>query len=335
LTLLKYFLSAALFIPLLICGPPRAQFMSSCAQNDKIEPAKRQAIEAAATGFSSSVVTQRPDSAYDMFTAEAKRDISRQEFQAAVQQMAQVFGELTGANVRDVYLVKVVGIVPPRVVCGDDISRPQGWVAVSVRDVSEQAHVIVETKAVNNTLALTLWLTIEDGQWRVYYFQWNVTTLADKSVEDIWLLARRENDKDHAFNSWVLLATAAQLSFRGPHFQLGLQQAIQEDSRRFAPPAELQGQVPYEWKSKNRVFRILQVGPIAVGGKVYLLIAHETEPWSKDEQAEQWNQELIEFFSGRFPEYSDVFAGLVVRAHERGGGRGFGTVREVSPSSGR
>jgi len=309
--------------------------MSSCAQNDKIEPVKRQAIQATASDFSSSVVAQHPDSAYDMLTAEAKRDTSRQEFQAAIQQMAQVFGKLTGVNVRDVYLAKVVGIVPPQVVCGDDISRPQGWVAVSVKDLSEQAHGIVETRAVNNILALTLWLVPEESVWRVHYFQWNVATLADKSVEDIWLLARGENAKGHTFNSWVLLATAAQLSFRGPHFQLGLQQAIQEDFRQFAPPAEIQGQAPYQWKTKNRVFRILQVSPIAIGGKVYLSIAHETEPWSKDEQAEQWNQELIRFFSGRFPEYSEVFAGLVVRAHERGGSRGFGTVREVSPSSGR
>jgi len=309
--------------------------MSSCAQNEKIEPVKRQAIQATALDFSSSVVTQRPDSAYDMFTAEAKRNISWQEFHAVSQQMGQTIGNLTGVNVRDVYLVKVAGIVPPRVVCGDDISRPQGWVAVSVKDVSEQAHVTVETRAVNNTVALTLWLMPEDNVWRVYYFQWNVATLADKSVEDIWLLARGENAKGHTLNSWVLLATAAQLSFRGPHFQLGLQQAIQEDFRQFAPPAEIQGQAPYQWKTKNRVFRILQIGPIAVGGKVYLLIAHETEPWPKDEQAEQWNQELIKLFSGRFPEYSEVFAGLIVRAHERGGSRGFGTVREVSPGSSR
>jgi len=332
---MKYFLFAAISIALWTSGPTRAQFMSSCAQNDKIEPVKRQAIQATAFDFSSSVVAQRADSAYDMLTAEAKRDTSHQEFQAVVQQIAKLFGKLTEVSVRDVYLSKVVGIVPLQVVCGDDLSRPQGWVAVSVKDVSEQAHVIVETRAVNNTLVLTLWLIPEKSVWRVHHFHANVSTLADKSVEDIWLLARRENAKGHAFNSWVLLAAAAQIGFRGPHFQLGLQQAIQEDLRQFTPPAEIQGQAPYQWKTKNRVFRILQVGPIAIGGKVYLSIAHETEPWSKDEQAEQWNQELIRFFSGRFPEYSEVFAGLVVRAHERGGTRGFGTVREVTPGSGR
>jgi hypothetical protein len=62
----------------------------------------------------------------------------------------------------------------------------------------------------------------------------------------------------------------------------------------------------------------------SVNNDVALTIAFQ----SKDEEADQKNRDLIAAFGRAYPEYRDAFAGLVFRAHERGGNRGFGTVDE-------
>ena len=72
----------------------------------------------------------------------------------------------------------------------------------------------------------------------------------------------------------------------------------------------------------------MNVGPIGVGGKLYLLVDHEIEPWSQDKVADQSNRDLIAGLNRSVAEYKEAFAGLVIRAHERGGPRGFGTVHE-------
>jgi hypothetical protein len=73
----------------------------------------------------------------------------------------------------------------------------------------------------------------------------------------------------------------------------------------------------------------MNVGPIAIAGKMYILIVHQVSPWQSDAQVDGWNKELLSYFKRRFPEYSDVFSGLVARAIEQGTSRGFGTVEEV------
>jgi hypothetical protein len=76
----------------------------------------------------------------------------------------------------------------------------------------------------------------------------------------------------------------------------------------------------------------LNVGPIAVGGKIYIMILHRVSPWESNEQVDGWNRELLQYFKQHFPEYSDVFAGLVARAVESGTNRGYGTVEQLQSS---
>lgn len=73
---------------------------------------------------------------------------------------------------------------------------------------------------------------------------------------------------------------------------------------------------------------MLNVGPIGVSEKIYLLVDHEIEAWAQDKEADRKNRDLITGFVKAYPEYREVFAGMVARAHERGGNRGFGTVEQ-------
>jgi len=93
-------------------------------------------------------------------------------------------------------------------------------------------------------------------------------------------------------------------------------------------PHVLQGRPPFIWNFDKSTFKVLNVGPTGIGGKIYLVVDHEIAPWAEDKEADRENRNLMAEFAKAYPEYKEAFAGLVVRAHERGGPRGFGTVEE-------
>jgi len=67
---------------------------------------------------------------------------------------------------------------------------------------------------------------------------------------------------------------------------------------------------------------------LALSGKRYLVIIHEVDQWKDTKEIEQRNKNLISTFAKRFPEYPDVFGGLVAEATVRGGNNGWRTVQE-------
>ena len=77
-------------------------------------------------------------------------------------------------------------------------------------------------------------------------------------------------------------------------------------------------------------FAVARLSSIAIGGKLYLVIAQEVSPWKDSKEIEQKNRSLIKLFADRFPEYSSVFGGFVAEATERGGTNGWRTVSDNS-----
>ena len=181
-------------------------------------------------------------------------------------------------------------------------------------------------------LAIAVWLVPERNGWKVQSFRANVSTLADKDSKQLWELARAQQALKHSFNAALLYAAAAQTANRGPSFQLGIMQSISNQMSSLTVPDEIKGQPPFLWKNGETTYKVATVGPMAIGGKIYVVMNHEVSPWQTNEQVDGWNKELLSYFKHRFPEYSDAFAGLVARATERGSNRGFGTVEELSPS---
>jgi len=97
----------------------------------------------------------------------------------------------------------------------------------------------------------------------------------------------RREAKGHTFNAALLYASAAQTANRGPNVQIS-------------------GQPPFYRKSGNDAFKILNVGPIAVAGKIYVTINDEVSPWKTNAEVDGWNKNLIAYFKHRFPEYSSI-----------------------------
>jgi hypothetical protein len=144
--------------------------------------------------------------------------------------------------------------------------------------------------------------------------------------------ARAQNRRGHKLNSVLLYETAANLANRGPYFQLAIQPKILQDMPQFIKPPEIQGLPPFLWENENVTWKVLNVGLIALSGKIYVVITHEVTAWQTDDQVNNWNRALLSYFKTRFPEYSEAFAGLVAEAHARGTNRGYRTVDENSPN---
>jgi hypothetical protein len=300
-------------------------FAAKCSSGDEIPAEDRAALAEVGLRFVTAVVASNPEGAYGVLSTKGKQALPADRFLAIIRQSVEPMGPFGNLHVAQTHLVKITGgIGDQRVICGG-LGRPEDWVAVAVESIPKQAYVLVEGETKNNGWAFVLWL-VPEQDWRVQHFQFTSTEMVGKSAEDLWRLARDEQGRDHHFNATVLYQAAAQLAYRGPNFQLGIQPEIQREMAKLQPPPELQGQMPLTWQFGSSTFNVLHVGQIGVGGKIYLTIAHEILPWGQDAEADQRNHELIREFRRAFPEYSPVFAGLVVAAHEKGGTRGYRTV---------
>lgn len=308
-------------------------FAGACATDDEASAKERAAVDQTAFQFVQNAVGPDPLTAYVSFTDEAKHDIPSEKFVAVFQTAIKPMGPFQNLRVTHTYIAKVTGgTQEQRVVCGS-LSRPEGWVAVNARPGPAEAHVAIEGQTVNNSVVFTVWLIPEHGNWHVQYLHYAVSEMVGKSALDFQKMAEKESEQKHDFNAFILYATALQLVDRGPYFQLGIRPEIEQGIRVLKKPEIIQAQPPFLWRFEKSTFKVLNVGSIGVGGKVYLQIDHEIEPWAEDPAADRQNRELLTMFAKSYPEYEEVFAGLVIRAHERGGRRMFGTVVENQKAS--
>lgn len=311
-------------------GPAIAQLTAvSCATNDEIPADKRAVLEQAALGFVQALIDFNAEAAYTALSPEAKQAVPQDKLATLIAAAIRPMAPFSDVHVAQIHLVKAATSAPnARALCGS-LASPEGWVSVAVKPIAEQAHILIDAQTRNNGWAFTLWLTPEPD-WRVAYFQLTASSMVGKTAHDIWDLARSEQQARHDFNAAILYRAANQLAYRGPNFQLGISSEIQKEMQKMRLPSELQGQAPFIWKFSGGEYKVLDIGPIGVGGKIYLMITQEIAPWGADQEADQRNRALIADFKRAVPEYSSVFAGLLVGAKESGGNRFFRTVDDAA-----
>lgn len=198
---------------------------------------------------------------------------------------------------------------------------------IAALPVSLQAHVIIEGKAKNNRWAFVLWLWPDQSTWRIGGFHILPTTILDRTATDIWKLARQEQQRGHALNSYLLFVSAAQLAFRGPDLQLGIQPEIVKEISALKTPPEIAGKPPFEWKFSDDIYRVISIGPIGVGDAFDLRIVQQVAQSGDNQELERENHALIKAFKDAHPDYAEVFDGLVVQA-VMPNGASFGTVEQ-------
>lgn len=302
------------------------QPVSSCLVDAQIPAKDLAAIDRAAIEFVQAALSAKPETAYANFTAEAKAGITPENFAAVFKQAIQPMGPFINLHAAHTYLAQLSGNTQEQqVICGNR-ANAQSWVGVNTKPGLAQAHVLVEAETPNNTWAFVLWLLPEQGNWRVQYSQAMATTTVGKNVVELEHLAAVELQAHRNFNAYILYAAALQLAVRGPFLQLGIQPEIRKNLDSLKPPMNLQGGPPFDWQLGQKTYKVLNVGPIGISESIYLLIDHQMETWADDKVADAENRELIAAFSKAYPEYRQVFAGIMVRAHAREGIQSFSTV---------
>lgn len=302
---------------------------STCLQDDEIPGGQLAEINNVAITFVRVALGPDPVTAYGNLSAAAQKITSEKQFEYYMRSTVDPFAPFANLSVSHTYLANVWGGPQGnRLVCGT-LSKPEDSVSFRVNPSSKQAWVLINGKARNNSWAFAIWLVLVDGGWKVNSFNAGMSTLANQSATDLWKTAQQEDKRHHAFNAFVLYNVALQLAQRGSLFEYGLASVIREHLASTPRPPLFQGKPPFTWKLGTENFQVINAGPLAVAGKIYLDIAYQVKPWKNYSQVDQEDRKLIESFTAALPEYSAVFAGIIAEAHEIGGNQGYRTVAVI------
>jgi hypothetical protein len=209
-----------------------------------------------------------PAVAYAAFTGDAKGSVSLEQFLSGFQNGVKPLGPFKDLRVVESYVAKVTGgRQEQRVVCGN-LSNPEGWVAVDTKPGPAEAHVVVQGNTVNYTMAFVVWLIPEQGNWHVQYVHFTTVRTVGKTASDLQRIAGAEKQKQHNFDAFIFYEAALQLTDRGPFFQLGIRPEIEKEIGETKRPDNLQGQPPFTWNFAKSTFKVLNVGPIGINGKI-------------------------------------------------------------------
>jgi hypothetical protein len=304
-----------------------------CLTDDEVPASERALYEKTAMQFVATIIGDKPEEAYLGLVDELRGKLSADDFVRTISQVVRPFRPFAELHIEHSYRESLVTLGSGRsnvlctAVAHGNVTAPEGRVTIAALPVPLQAHVIVEGRAKNNRWAFVLWLFPDQPNWRIGGFYVLPITILDRTATDIWTLARQEHQRGRILNAYLLYVSAAQLSFRGPDLQLGIQPEILKEKSAMETPSELRGESPFEWKFSNETYHIISIGPIGVGGVFDLRIVHRVAQTEDPQELERQNRALIKAFEGAHPEYSQVFDGLAVQAVTPKG-NGFGTVEQ-------
>jgi hypothetical protein len=304
-----------------------------CAQDGDIDTLKASVIQNTATEFLRTIINGEPGAAWDTLTAHSQQSIPRAQFVNGAM-LGVIAAQPRNLTLRHMFLIHVVGTPPPnaRVTCGPDPADSEQSFNMTVAPALEQAYALFSADGASNELAFVLWIVRDQSGWRVNSFAANPSTLAGRSAQQLWQIARVEHQRDHDFNATLLYLAAAQLVQRGPDFSLGYASQLATEQAAIPKPKELSGSPPFTLEDHGKAFTLRTIGPSDVGGRLFLGATHEVNAWKSQKDADRLNRELISLIKRLFPEYSSAFAGIIVQGVERGTGRVSVTV-EDQPSS--
>jgi len=315
-------------------GGQLTAFAGNCAQDSHINPQQRTRIDSAALRFVQLSLARDFGSAFALASTALQQEVQRDQFDKLWQAGILPLGPFTDLTVKHTYLLHLATLSKTsiRTVCGADLGKPDGWVAVSAEPLVEQAYVELEAQTRNNGWTFTLWLVPAGDAWRIRAFYATGSSVVGKNAADLLHLGRSERDQGRQRNAALLLTAAAQLASRGPFFQLGIQPEISKELQSLNLPSDLRGSPPYVWGQGPAAFRVGQLGPMGIGSKIYLTVTHLVAASLTDSQIDRRNLALMDYIEKEFPEYKLFFAGWIIKGLRENGQTGYTSVRELRPT---
>ncbi|MBZ5533500.1 MAG: hypothetical protein LAO20_18885 [Acidobacteriia bacterium] len=321
-----------LVLALVLSGGCQSSFLYKCHDAEGIDRKKQLEIFGASMLFVQLAVEGYMDAAYAHFSDAAKANTSKDQF-AQVLQVFKPARHFEGYRLEKIMTVtgwgdtsKTNGVA----ICSNDIAHPELGVTVAIQKVPEQAYTLISARSTTSheSWIISVWLVPHAGTWEVNAFHATIQTAVGKKAEDFLAMARAEKNRGHALNAGLLYSGAASLAGRGPFLHTGMEDLIHQEAQQVTPPQEFRGRAPFPFAGPSGPFSILRVNLTPLDGKIYLVIAYETDPWKDSREIEKKNHALIRAFATRFPEYSEVFGGIIAEATELGGNNGWRTVEE-------
>jgi hypothetical protein len=321
---------AVFFATLSLTGGCQSSFYYHCHDGAEIDAGKKSAITATSLEFMRAVLSGDMDAAYNRFSDAAKTNTPRDQFQAILQGFKPA-GPFHSLQVERIMTVtgwgdnsKSNGIA----ICSKDAAHPEDGTTLAIQKSQEQAYVLVSAKGQGppETWVAAVWLIPKAEKWEVHSFHATIGTILGQGPEHYLTMARAEKERGHLLNAGMLYTDAASIAARGPFYRTNIEDVIEREAQQITQPGELRGQAPL--KGPTGSFNLVRFQTAPLKEKLYLLVAYETDQWKTPHEIEGKNMLLIKTFAQRFPEYSNVFAGLVAEATVRGGTNGWRTVKD-------
>jgi hypothetical protein len=325
-------LKLLLVTTLLLSVGCQSSFYYNCHYGGEIDSKKKSDITAVSLQFAQAALAGDVDAAYSHFTEAAKANTPKDQLAGALQ-VFKPAGPFEAFQVERIMTVTGWGDTSKSnsvAICSKDAAHPEAGVTVAIQKIPEQAYALVSAKGkgAHETWIAAVWMIPRAEKWEVHAFHATIRTVLGKSADEYLAMARIEKNRGHALNAGLLYSDAASIAGRGNFYHTGIEDLIQQESQQVTPPQEFRGRGPFSLTGPSGSFSIVRLNTIGLSGKLYLVIAHEVDPWKNSREIEQKNQALIRTFAKQFPEYSGVFGGLVAEATARGGNNGWRTVEE-------
>ena len=293
-----------------------------CLVDNAIPEDQRAAIDATGMSFVQAILQGRAEDAYEIFTSAMKGQLPADQFAQMVAGARKSYGAVQGLHVAHAYLVTDPAGGPDKTVTCGAVGLPEEYVTVAVEPVALQAHLLIEGDIAGNSFTFVLWL-IHGQDWQVQNIYLGMTEMIGKSAADLWHMAREQAKRHHSFDAALLYGAADNLAERGPDFALAIRAQLRAEMAELKPPRALQGKTTLTWHLGDKTYTILAVGPVGVRQQLYLMINWQTTDWKDDQEVEARSKRLMTDFARVFPEYSEVFAGVIMSAVEKDSGRGY------------
>jgi hypothetical protein len=321
----------AIYVVTIFLSPGcRSSFFYNCHDGAEIDAGKKSAIAATTLEFMGAVLSGDVDAAYNHFSDAAKANTPRDQFQAVLQGFKPA-GPFHSLRVERIMTVTGWGDNSQSngiAICSKDAAHPENGTTVAIQKTQEQAYALVTAQGQGppETWVAAVWLIPKAEKWEVHSFHATIGTVSGQGPERYLAMARTEKEHGHLLNAGMLYSDAASIAERGPFYRLGIADVIQREAQQITLPAELRREAPLTGPAGS--FNLLHMNTIPLQGKLYLIVAYETDQWKTRNEIEGKNLALLTTFARRFPEYSDVFGGLVAEATVRAGTNGWRTVKD-------
>ena len=314
---------ACLLLLLFGLAMPRA-LAQTCASSSEMDEATRSSLER---------------TAHQLFDYASKGDVFNLK-QSAIASLASNFGAIEGlvidqksiyagaqATVRASYLLEAPAATPARAefMCG--VWATPGWATFGINNLPPGRFglVIQDVTASKGKYALTVVLKQEGGAWKLAGYYSKPEEVGGHDGQ--WFLSKAREYKAKNANraAWFYYLTAWDLNAPVDFMDTRALDKISDEMQSVRPADLPSADHPLTLAAGGRSYQVIYMSALPVGADLNLLVKYRVSDVSDTQRAFDDNMAVIRAIVARYPEFREVFAGVVARATEPSG-RDYGTL---------